>query len=441
MTRTPRDVAALALLALAPFASADDRFLLIDRELRPSVVNISSIGPAGARFTADDGSAQVMPLADIIALAPEWWRPGTEGSELVWSAKPAALSPRANRPTPGGQGMILLTDGRRLAGRLVPEGDADNVVWDHPRLGRSVFPLDDVRRIHVNPIAGGQPARGGDAGVTDANDRVLMTNGDAVSGFVESVGAVVKIESGGRGETVDLAVKQIAVIELSNPAKPPTGTRLWLSDASVLGAKSLAPPANSGEVRVVRPTLTDDSAQLTVAVADIVALLPDAARVVPLAALPIESQQGVGNRLYAEPVAMRWRGGPIGAAHARETIAAPDRLPPLDAPDIELPGPMRVEWALPAGAARLAGWAEVPGESRLWAEFTLIFEGVSAAGVATPLATESLSGTRPVVEFNIAVPTPAPARLRVTLEPGARGPIQDRAILRRTLVLIDAPVR
>jgi hypothetical protein len=192
---------------------------------------------------------------------------------------------------------------------------------------------------------------------------------------------------------------------------------------------------------VVRPTLTDDNAQLTVGMSEVVALLPDAARVVPLAALPIESQQGVGGRLYTDPVALRWRGGPAGPLTSRATLASPDRLPPLDAPDIELPGPMSVEWSLPAGAVRLAGWAEVPTESRLWAEFALVFEGVSAAGVATPLARESMSGTRPLVEFNIAVPSPAPARLRVTLEPGARGPIQDRAVLRRTLVLLNAPAR
>jgi hypothetical protein len=267
-----------------------------------------------------------------------------------------------------------------------------------------------------------------------------MTNGDAVEGFVESIGEVVKVDSGGR--MVELSIKQVAVIELSNPEKPASGVRVWLTDGSVAGATGFAPAAGSGEFRLMRPTPTDDAAQVGLSPLDVVGIVPDTARVIPLASLPVVSEAGVGDRLYADPAELRWQGEALGAAW-RATVGPGEKAPPLDAPDIQLPGPMTVEWTLPAGAARVAGWAEVPPEARVWAEFTLVFEGVSARGEVTPLASESMSGSHPVAEFNIELPATGSVggagldRLRVSIQPGPRGPIQNRVVLRRALLLVD----
>jgi hypothetical protein len=418
------------LLLSAGAARGDDPYLLIDRSLRATPVSVASLGPGGLKYTDEKGVARELSLDEVVALAPEWWRPGTEASELAWGARALPAQRRG-----GPQGMLILTDGRRLAGQLGADagagGGVDRVAWEHPRLGPSSFVLDEVRRAQLQALPPGADRAG--AG-REANDRVVMMNGDAVAGFVESVGASIKVEADGK--PVELNTKQVALVQLANPAKAPTGVRVWLEDGSVLGASALAAPSASGEFRVLRQGPSENPGQLGIPAAQVWGVVTDARALVPLASLEIAAQTGVGERRYVDPVALRWRGESL-AAGWRESAGAGDRLPPLDAPDIELPGPMRVEWVLPRGASRVAGWAEVPAEARMWAECTLVIEGVSATG-AVALASEALSGARPVAEFNIELPRPAPERLRVQVSPGARGPIQDRVVLRRALVLVEA---
>src|SRR5262245_37215844 len=137
MTRSvPKRVVASLLLAGAFPASAlaadrtagggDDRFLMLDRTLQVSPVTATATGPTGVRLISEDADARDVPFAEIIALVPDWWRPGNEGIDLAWTPAP---SPSRRDPTQGA-GMLLLTDGRRLLGRLAPDVKADEIAWD-----------------------------------------------------------------------------------------------------------------------------------------------------------------------------------------------------------------------------------------------------------------------------------------------------------------------
>jgi hypothetical protein len=429
-----------ALETSACFAGDDGRFTLLDRSLRATLVNVTGLAPGAVRVINDQGESSDVPLSNVAALTPEWWRPGTEGSEIAWAGIDRAVKARPNPAA--ATGMLLLTDGGRLPGSLGPPAGGEEITWEHPRLARSVFRLEDVRSIRLVPNVSGP--RG--AAPVAAGDRVVTTNGDVITGFVDSIGDSVKIES--EGKKIDLALSRVGSIELANPARAPSGLRLWLDDGTVVGAKELAaPPTTPGEFAVRLNTIAGAEPVRPVALTtgDLVAFTPDVASVVPLASLPIESQRGIGERRYVDPAVLRWRGETLGAAW-RESSLPGEPGPPLDAPDIELPGPMSVEWTLPPGAARLAGWAEVPSGSRLWAEFTLVIEGVGGLEGASeakrvPLASESMSGNRPIVEFNVEIPRPAPERVRISVDPGARGPIQDRVVIRRALLLIDTSAR
>lgn len=421
----------VALAGASVSARADDPFLLIDRTLKATPVSVMSLGPTGLKYTDERGAVREAALDDVVALAPEWWRPGTDAMEAVWSSRGMAGVKR------GPSGMLILSDGRRLAGQLGSASEGERVVWEHPRLGASTFVLDEVRRVQLQALPA--QAAGAKSGATkEANDRVVMTNADVVAGFVESMGPALRVEADGK--PVELNIKQVALVQLANPVKDASGVRVWLDDGSVLGAIGLAAPSASGEFRVVKAGPTDSAPQQALPAGQVWGLVPEARGLTALASLEIASQAGVGDRLYTDPVALRWRGETLLAGW-RDSAAPGDRLPPLDTPDIEIPGPMRVEWVLPSGASRVAGWAEVPAEARLWAECTLVIEGVDAKGVGKALATEQLSGARPVAEFNVELARPAPARLRVTLSPGSRGPIQDRVVLRRALVLTETTGR
>lgn len=427
-----------ALRTSASFAGDDERFIMIDRSMRATLVNVSALTPGAVQVTNELGESSDVPLSNVVALVPEWWRPGTEGSEIAWVGNDHAAR---QRPGAAPAGMLLLSDGSRLVGRLGPVAGDEKITWEHPRLARSVFRLDDVRRIRLVPLASDPRS----AGASTAGDRVVTTNGDVVTGFVDSIGEVVKIES--EGKKIDLALNRVATIDLSNPSKSPAGLRLWLEDGSVVGVKEFGAARTPGEfvVRLNSIAGAEPAPLVALTVGELVAFTPDAASVLPLASLPIESQRGVGERRYVDPVVLRWRGEALGAAW-RESSTPGEPAPPLDAPDIELPGPMSVEWTLPPGAVRLAGWAEVPSGSRLWAEFTLVIEGVGGMEGASearhaPLASESMNGNRPIVEFNIEIPRPAPQRLRISIDPGSRGPIQDRVAIRRALLLIDPSAR
>src|SRR5262249_51086128 len=141
-------LAACVRPAAAARPGDDDRFLLLDRELRPSLVRVQNIGPASLHVTEEapggvqGGGERDIPLSDVAALAPAWWRRGPEGGELAWVPQDAAATKRAN---PQALGMLLLADGRRVAGHLGFDAPADRIAWDHPLLSRSTFRLDDVR--------------------------------------------------------------------------------------------------------------------------------------------------------------------------------------------------------------------------------------------------------------------------------------------------------
>lgn len=422
----------LVAAGAASSAAADDsaRYLLIDRMLQAKAVTLSGIENAIIRVKDEQGAEREIAAKDVIGLAPSWWRPAPTKEEA------SALASAVNLNALDAAGMLVLTDGRRVKGGLAKDGGKEEVRWEHVILGVSGYSLDDVRRMQMS--SGLAAAKQAANAPRASGDRVVMVNGDVVTGFVESLGDPVKIESDGK--IVDLSPLQVLSVELANPSKAAKGGRVWLVDGSVVDATNLAADDGEGSITFGFKMAGVDGAS-SISGENVVAVVFDAAKVMPLASLPIASQKGVGERRHVDPVALRWRGEQLDASwrdHAGAMFAAP-----FDAPDIELPGPMSVEWMLPAGATRFAGWAELPQESRLWGEFTLTIEGVGGmGGVASEgkiaaLLSEAMNGTKPVVEFNIELPQPAPERLRISMDPGVRGPIQDRVLLRRALVLME----
>ncbi len=428
-------------------------FLLLDGSLHASPLQLAGIRAAGRSVALVDAGGTQVPLTvdDVSALVPLWWAPpAPDGGASPLDGAPADLA-----VDDALSGLLRVTDGQRFTGRISSAGQpvADAVAWNHPVFGTLVFPLDNIRELSLRPPGPAAPgvAAGGAGSPPAKNDRVLMVNGDVVTGFVESVGATVTISVGGKA--LGAPLEQIAKITLQNPSRTPDPLpRLWLGDGTVVSVarfgqvgvdgrvpveiacpslggpskKTAAPSKDRPSEAVAVPSIGASSIDLGA----IAAMVADASRLVPLAQLTIASQKAVGDRRRYEPVEMLWNDVPVDAVSH----------PVLDAPDVFLPGPMAVEWPLPGGAARLAGWAELPHDSLVWGDCVFSIGFVGPGEQYHELFSQRVNGQRPVAEFNVAL-AGAAGRLRITVDPGEHGPIQDRLLLRRALILLGPPAR
>ena len=218
------------------------------------------------------------------------------------------------------------------------------------------------------------------------------------------------------GKPADLPLDRVDGVRLANPVKPGGGAWCWVNGSAV--AVSEITVTDSGSC-TLRARLPGTSAQPSVNMdgASLDGVCFDAAQLRSLASLPLEPVTSAGGGRWSQPPIITAPGAPLGAS------------------DIELPGPVRVEWTLPPGVTRLAATLELPPSARLWGDCEVVIEGVSTAGAAATLARVPLNQSTPTATVN--TPLSGAARLRFTIDPLASGPIQDRVIIRRGLLLVQ----
>ncbi|HHN77798.1 MAG TPA: hypothetical protein ENK11_03860 [Phycisphaerales bacterium] len=400
-------------------AAAATRRVLVDRSLAREGGDLIGFSEKTGSYMDAFGGPREDPAGGYLAILPP---PGERS--ISW-ARPADEDLAGGTPV-----VVELTDGRRYIGALGPfasdsvhrpDAGDDSFALLTPGFGVRVVSLDDVGRIVVDQWTVGTEARaGGDAwDVQDGSEDVLIfRNGDRLSGFLVSFGDSIVFDAGD-GEAA-FGIGRVAEVRLGNPAEGWSGPRVWLATGEVLSARG-AGAHDAGSVG-----LRDEPTGATVvyAVGAINAAWLGDGRVVALGSIEPTSVAPLGGRRWTAPV----RTGSSGAA-------------PLGAADIEMPGPMRVEWPLPAGAdrfgtvARLGGTLADPlaapgpwGDARLR---TLVVDrgGEHELGVAT------LDRDHPSAMIAVELPGVGDPDRRLVLEllPGRYGPIQDR-------VLLDAPM-
>lgn len=455
--------------------SDTSRLTIIDDTLNARVVQFvrarsgPSSQPAQAIVLDARGVASPMPIgtADqpgaVLALAPDWWvidRSATIAS--LAAPAPARRAGGANGAGPNAgedqAAWIDLVDGQRFIGRPGPAGDDEQLLrWIHPRLGTLSIELDSVARVQrrLNPDPAASPAP---PSLLEAvrQDTVWLSNGDRFEGFIEGItaaddadaasGPALTITSSAPAGTPTsakpapfrVAFDQLASASFANAAAPiqPGLSRLWLGDGSVLHVEQLDIDATTGRVTISSATLPRDAADRPTG---------------PAASLELNQLRAVafdGSRLHAlarQPIAAH---GPLDGRR----IAPPPRVvsiindgpAPLNADDIVLPGPMFVEWTLPPGAVRIAGWATLDPAASAWGdcEFRM---SISAAGGETREVTQGrVHVEAPAMPINVAIPpssSTAARTLRLELRAGAGGPIQDRLVLKRMLILSQSAAK
>jgi hypothetical protein len=458
-------------------ASSPPLRTLITSTLERTTVKLLAITPAGVTVApanvpdevALDAAMPLIPRVEVVALFEETTtvyvggghsRSRAKSAETtpLWvrlvdgqrfrgavprSASPADADPPTEEPLDGGPADAEPSSKPRSP-HSVPASDPDRFVFMTENFGLISVPLEDISSI--TPVPDAAPARGEtdsilpgpvDRGMT--HDRVVLVNGDAIDGFVESIASVVTItpasaspDGGAPRQPIVVPVERCRSIRLLNPPRSPAGSMLWLSDGVVVAAADVAmKPGQRLHVRRAASEGEPAAASVTLDPATLQGLVFNAGSVVALASLPIAS--------YQPDVSRRWSRQPVTSADGiADSAASPPADPvPLDLHDVRLPGPMSVLLSIPAGTRQISGRVSLPPESILWADCSIAIEIVEGDR-AVKVFGASLNGASPSADLSVRLPRTvgaADAMLRITLDPGDDGSILDRVVFERCFIV------
>jgi hypothetical protein len=186
---------------------------------------------------------------------------------------------------------------------------------------------------------------------------------------------------------------------------------IWLATGETLRVTKIA--GTAADTTIVR-----DGKELLFPTEEIVGFVENAGAVLPLARFAPATTEPYGTRSVADPIEVGDIGVPLGAA------------------DVTLPAPMVVTWSLPEGAERISMRAVLPAACRVWGDCVLVVEQTGVKGIGgKELARVRLNGETPEADLNMELLTGG-GPLRMTLDPGENGAIQDRVVLRQPLILV-----
>lgn len=390
------------------------RRVLIDNEGRRRIVDIQGLRDGSLQTRDASGRPRNFALSSIVAILPT--PDDVAQPEVLW----------ADLLNGDGQhdGTLWLTDGQAVPGHPdVRAGSEEKIEWigsAGPLRGvRFSLPLERVAAVRLDTSSGNVRAtelkkpRESIVGPPPSKDTVTFINADRAEGFVTRIGEVVSIEV--NGKTSDYPATRVESVRLANPRGTLSGACVWLSNTAAI---ALGSPLATEEGQLSAP-IRDASGTPTVTVNwnDIRGLTPDASRITPLAALKF--------RVTPDPT-RRWS-DPPRVADVSEAA--------LGAADIELPGPMSVEWPLARAASRLSARIELPESCRRWGDADVVIEVAREGAPSREVSRERINGDRPTLDVNVELNAPAGATLRARLEPGANGPVQDRVLLKQAVLL------
>ncbi|MHC5022307.1 MAG: hypothetical protein ACYTGG_00150 [Planctomycetota bacterium] len=328
----------------------------------------------------------------------------------AWAATPLAdslaLLSMDIVPAPIRSGYLVLVNGQRIPGAAIsnPDPAEEVVVWNHPWLGRMNVPLTQVESVVFK--AGVEPPA---AAQTDV---VLLGNGDRWEGFVTALAdpITIAVETDGELHDVLIPLSRAVAVTMVAPRQDPRGRRVWLRDGTVLDVESIVLGADR-YVRLAGTLSAGGGSEVEVQLDDVVAIRFDPDRMRPLSALKPTRVEGPITRFELP----------------RPRTLDPDA--PLDLGRVSYRGPIVVRYALPIGCRRFAAVAALPESARDWGDVVLVIRDND-----TEVFRVRLNGSRPAAPINVAL---SGAELTIELEPGRRGPIQDRVTLERAMLLVD----
>lgn len=238
----------------------------------------------------------------------------------------------SGRIRPRREGVLLMADGQRIVGRL--DAGIGVPTWSTSWRAPMALTLDGVRAMVLD---GAEPPPATEA------DRVFLRNGDEATGIVSAIAeAGLELEQGAGPDRSVRIIPFDAVRAVSFVSPPATrsGVRAWLDDGSVIDGTGLSwAPDGTATLSVA------GNEPMELVEGSLIAVQRTPAAVVPLASIapmPTEPEDGRGMRLSVPT-----------PASAPGTWA-------LDAPPIEIEGPVALSYPSPGGARRLVATAIRP---------------------------------------------------------------------------------
>ncbi len=403
---------------LAPAARADDGVprILLDRELNTRRVMLTGIDDDWVTWLDAADRQRRAPTADLVAiLAP--------GGEIMPEPMRNQIARSLNFP------IIETTDGQRLTARVRPDSERSSEHVELVLVGGSTLRVrvEQINRLSM-PRADAPAA---DAPDDALDDVVVLANGDTLRGFVAHLGPEITIEVEGAVRRVSL--DQVARIDLANPPAPAMGARARLDDGSVLACESIS---TEGGVVTLRLSLgagerdasgSESSAatELRLPISRIAGVVFDRGE----GGAAVRALSDASPTTFRPTGSRRWAPAPKFDTNAAGVLG--------DA-RIVLPGPMSVRWSIPDDASRIAGVLSLGERPGAWADCDVVIRVIDEDGVASELARHRLRAAEPEAGFNLDLAWGGTGRaIEFVVEEGAYGPVQDRVVLDRVLLLVE----
>ena len=326
---------------------------------RPSVVTGFGSGEA-TRFLTVGKDAAIGTVASDAA-------PGDSTGMLALVVDGPSLAVRES------EGTLFLSDGQRIPGKLELRGGVPS--WVSPWCAPRALDGDGVRGFALGTAA--LPA-------ASDGDVLLLRNGDRVDGIVSGItasGIAVEVGSGADRSISTLAWDTVSAVGLVAPPMPRAGARVWLADGTVIDGDSVS-WMTPQYMRIVGGSGTTQR-PISIPRRMVLAVQSSPTSATPLAQLaPVASGVTAPAARYSQPsptvVAGTWG---------------------LDAPPIEIEGPVLLSYPAQSVPSRLVAVASRPSTAREASDVDLV---VRSGG--KELLREHMDAARSRMEIRVDIP-------------------------------------
>ena len=353
---------------------------------RPGVVTTAGSSDAVRFLTVGKDAAIGMVAPDAA--------PGDSAGMLALVVDGPSLAVRES------EGTLFLADGQRIPGKLEIRGGVPS--WVSPWCAPRALDGDGVRGFALGNTALPPAAD---------SDIVLLRNGDRVEGIVAGItatGISVEVGAGAERSTSSLAWDAVSAIGLVAPSTPRTGARVWLADGTVIDGDSVSwmtpqyMRIAAGVGAAQRPTSVPRRMVLAVQSS-------------PTSAMPLAQLSPTVSGTATPGV--------------RYSQSSPTVIPgtwALDAPPIEIEGPVLLSYPAPPAPSRLIAVASRPSTAREASGIELV---VRSGG--KELLRERMDDSRTRIEIRVDVPA-APFEIELASSSGSAAGafvVLERAVL------------
>ena len=304
--------------------------------------------------------------------------------------KPTTVRSNDESGTPDSNGMLHLVDGGRFTGR--PEFDLGPFTWQNWWTGSTTKTLEEIRSFSMNDSSDSTRS-------PDVFDLVSLSNGDRLSGFIDSIESGLITLEKEDGVILTIPLKNVSQAHFANSLIPEQGPTLWSTRGDRFPVDSLTYDSDSGFKISDRPMSSD------------------------LVGGFVFESDGI-SALSSIPITLHEIGDTPRFHLPNPEIST--NLTPLDTASIKLHGPVRAEWRLNGSGIGFVCTLVIPPASRRHADMEVrILDGNEL------LMSFEMNASNPTT--NVSVRLSGDVLALEVLDSGG-GPIMDRIELHEAIL-------